>query len=294
MKLLFIGGTRFVGLAMAREAIARGHEVSIFHRSEKIPTGTESAIHLKGDRTKDFTNLQSGNWDAVIDVCGYRPHEIHALYDVFAGRISKYVFISTVSVYADDIAFGLDETANLADVAILEDKELITVPIDGETYGPLKVLCEAAVREHYKDNLIIRPTYVIGPDDYTNRFHSWVRKFLSDDVVEVPKNLDTTLQYIDVRDLANFTIDAIEKDLQGDFHVCENATKFSIAVEEIRTTTNSKSQLKQVDSEDDSQFPMWAPADTGVLAMNPAKAKAAGLTNRPLAQSIRDIVEEIS
>jgi 2'-hydroxyisoflavone reductase len=294
MKLLFIGGTRFVGLAMAREAIARGHEVSIFHRSEKIPTGTESAIHLKGDRTKDFTNLQIGNWDAVIDVCGYRPHEIHALYDVFAGRISKYVFISTVSVYADDIAFGLDETANLADVAILEDKELITVPIDGETYGPLKVLCEAAVREHYKDNLIIRPTYVIGPDDYTNRFHSWVRKFLSDDVVEVPKNLDTTLQYIDVRDLAIFTIDAIEKDLQGDFHVCENATKFSIAVEEIRTTTNSKSQLKQVDSEDDSQFPMWAPADTGVLAMNPAKAKAAGLTNRPLAQSIRDIVEEIS
>jgi 2'-hydroxyisoflavone reductase len=294
MKLLFIGGTRFVGLAMAREAIARGHEVSIFHRSEKIPTGTESAIHLKGDRTKDFTNLQIGNWDAVIDVCGYRPHEIHALYDVFAGRISKYVFISTVSVYADDIAFGLDETANLADVAILEDKELITVPIDGETYGPLKVLCEAAVREHYQDNLIIRPTYVIGPDDYTNRFHSWVRKFLSDDVVEVPKNLDTTLQYIDVRDLANFTIDAIEKDLQGDFHVCENATKFSIAVEEIRTTTNSKSQLKQVDSEDDSQFPMWAPADTGVLAMNPAKAKAAGLTNRPLAQSIRDIVEEIS
>lgn len=294
MKLLFIGGTRFVGLAMAREAIARGHEVSIFHRSEKIPTGTETAIHLKGDRAKDFTNLQSGTWDAVIDVCGYRPHEIHALYDVFAGRISKYVFISTVSVYADDIALGLDETANLADVAILEDKELITVPIDGETYGPLKVLCEAAVREHYKDNLIIRPTYVIGPDDYTNRFHSWVRKFLSDDVVEVPKNLDTTLQYIDVRDLANFTIDAIEKDLQGDFHVCENATKFSNAVDEIRATTKSKSQLKQVDSEDESQFPMWAPADTGVLAMNPAKAKAAGLTNRPLAQSIRDIIEEIS
>lgn len=294
MKLLFIGGTRFVGLAMAREAIARGHEVSIFHRSEKIPTGTETAIHLKGDRTKDFTNLQSGTWDAVIDVCGYRPHEIHALYDVFAGRISKYVFISTVSVYADDIALGLDETANLADVAILEDKELITVPIDGETYGPLKVLCEAAVREHYKDNLIIRPTYVIGPDDYTNRFHSWVRKFLSDDVVEVPRNLDTTLQYIDVRDLANFTIDAIEKDLQGDFHVCENATKFSNAVDEIRATTKSKSQLKQVDSEDESQFPMWAPADTGILAMNPAKAKAAGLTNRPLAQSIRDIIEEIS
>lgn len=294
MKLLFIGGTRFVGLAMAREAIARGHEVSIFHRSEKFPTGTESAVHLKGDRTKDFTNLQSGNWDAVIDVCGYRPHEIHALYDVFAGRINKYVFISTVSVYADDIALGLDEKAKLTGVSILEDKELITVPIDGETYGPLKVLCEEAVREHYQDNLIIRPTYVIGPDDYTNRFHSWVRKFLSDDVVDVPKNLDTTLQYIDVRDLANFTIEAIEKDLRGDFHVCDNPTRFSVAIDEIFANTNSKSQMKQVDSEDESQFPMWSPSDTGVLAMNPAKAKAAGLITRPLGQTIRDIVADIS
>jgi len=93
MKILFVGGTRFVGLAMAREAISRGHEVEIFHRSEKIPVGTESAKHLLGDRTKDFTSLQTGNWDVVVDVCGYRPHEINALYDVFVG------FDSSVPTY---------------------------------------------------------------------------------------------------------------------------------------------------------------------------------------------------
>ncbi len=294
MKILFVGGTRFVGLAMAREAISRGHEVEIFHRSEKIPVGTESAKHLLGDRTKDFTSLQTGNWDVVVDVCGYRPHEINALYDVFVGRINKYVFISTVSVYADDIDPNLSESAKLTDVKILEDKDLLTVPIDGETYGPLKVMCESEVRERYPNSLIIRPTYVIGPDDYTNRFHSWVRKFLANEVIEVPKNLDTTLQYIDVRDLAVFTIDAVENDLQGDYHVCENGIKFRQAIDEIRSVTGSTSTLTEVASTDEDVFPMWAAQDTGVLAMNAEKARAAGLKTRPLGETIKDIVTEIS
>jgi len=294
MKILFIGGTRFVGLAMAREAIARGHDVSLFHRSSKIPAGTESATHLIGDRTKDFTALQTGSWDVVVDVCGYRPHEIHALYDVFAGRIKKYVFVSTVSVYADDIALNLDETATRHDTSVLNNKETITVPIDGDTYGPLKVLCEDAAREHYEDLLIIRPTYVIGPEDYTDRFTSWVRKFVKESKIQLPKNLKTTFQYIDSRDLARFTIDAIEKDLVGDFHVCEAVTTFEFAINEIAKVTDSKAVIEFVKSDDENEFPLWASQDNGVLAMNPAKAKAAGLVARPLSETIRDIVAEIS
>jgi 2'-hydroxyisoflavone reductase len=294
MKILFIGGTRFVGLAMAREAISRGHEVSLFHRSEKVPAGTETATHLMGDRTKDFTALQTGYWDAVVDVCAYRPHEVHALYDVFAGRIKKYVYISTVSVYAEDIEPGLDETARRTDTSILDDKEPITIPIDGETYGPLKVLCEDAAQEHYENLLTIRPTYVIGPGDYTDRFTSWVRKFANDKVVELPENLNTTFQYIDVRDLATFTIDAIEKDLVGNFHVCETGTTFSAAIDEIIEVTKSQSEISRVNSVDENLFPVWASQNTGVLAMNPRKAKAAGLKTRPLAETIRDILIEIS
>lgn len=294
MKILFIGGTRYVGLEMAREAISRGHEVSIFHRSGNIPTGTEAATHLIGDRTKDFTALQTGTWDAVVDVCGYRPHEIHALYDVFAGRIQKYVYISTVSVYAEDIDLKSDETAKLTDISILDDKEPITVPIDENTYGPLKVLCEEAAREHYENLLVIRPTYVIGPNDYTDRFTSWVRKFIQDSVVELPKNRETTFQYIDVRDLAAFTINAIEQDLVGDFHVCENGVQFGSAIREIIEVTKSQAKITEVDSSDESKFPLYASQNTGVLAMNPNKAKSAGLVARPLSETIKDIISEIS
>lgn len=294
MKILFIGGTRFVGLAMAREAIRRGHDVSIFHRSQKVPTGTESATHLIGDRTKDFSALQTGAWDAVIDVCGYRPHEVHALYDVFAGRIKKYVFISTVSVYADDISEGSDENAKLADTLVLNSRDPITVPIDGETYGPLKVLCEAAVKEHYENYLIVRPTYVIGPDDYTERFNFWVKKFLNESEVDIPEGSNTSMQYIDVRDLAAFTIDAVEKDLQGEFHTCAAPTKFESVINEIKTATNSPAKIKSVAANSDSKFPLWSDTDTGVLSLNPAKAMAAGLATRPLSKTIEDIVSEIS
>ena len=294
MKILFVGGTRFVGLAMAREAILRGHDVSIFHRSENIPSGTEAAKHLLGDRTKDFTSLQTGEWDVVVDVCGYRPHEIHALYDVFAGRIKKYVFISTVSVYADDIPLYSDETANLADTSVLSAVDPITVPIDWQTYGPLKVLCEQAVKEHYKNHLIIRPTYVVGPDDYTNRFNFWVKEFVENKTVEIPDKPNTSIQYIDVRDLAAFTIGAIERDLTGEYHTCSEPEKFADILENIRSATHSKSEIRQVAPGASTNFPLWAETDTGMLSLNPQKAKQAGLNLRPLSKTIEDVVAAFS
>ena len=290
MKVLVIGGNRFVGLAIVRELLSRGHEVSVFHRSSSIPSGTEKATHLIGDRTKDFTALQTGNWDVVIDVCGYRPYEIHALYDALAGRIKKYVFISTVSVYDDSIAAGEKESAKLASTSILDEVDDITVPVDWQTYGPLKVLCEQAVREHYPDNLIIRPTYVIGPDDYTNRFNFWVEKFLKNEPVEIPLNNSTSIQYIDVRDLAIFTSDAIEKDLQGDFHVCAPTTTFINMISQIKASTNSTSEIKEIQSTDEALFPLWANEDLGMLALDPSKAVAAGLKYRPIEDTIKAIV----
>lgn len=293
MKILVIGGNRFVGLAMVRELLNRGHEVSVFHRSNSVPIGTEKAQHLIGDRTKDFTALQTGSWDVVLDVCGYRPHEIHALYDALAGRIHKYVFISTVSVYDEDIPVGQNESAKLADTAIIDEADDITIPIDGRTYGPLKVLCEKAVKEHYANNLIIRPTYVIGPDDYTNRFNFWVEKFLKNENVEIPLNNATSMQYIDVRDLASFTCEAIEKDLQGEFHVCAPTTTFINMISQIKASTKSTSEIKEISSSDEKAFPLWASEDVGMLSLDPSKAVAAGLKYRPLDETIRAIVSTI-
>lgn len=298
MRILIVGGTKFVGLAIAREAIARGHEVELFHRSPDVPAGTENAKHLLGDRTKDVTSLQAGEWDAVIDVCGYRPHEIHALYDVFAGRIGKYVFISTISVYDMDIEFGSDESSPQVDTSFLAALDPITVEMSARTYGPLKVLCEQAVLEHYENHLIIRPTYVIGEDDYTDRFTKWVKRISAGGMVDAPEPRDGKIQYIDARDLATFTLQALEDDRIGAFHVAapDRGTSFEEMLETIREVVGPKAaQLNWVSveaaTERASDFPLWAfGKTTGMRALSTAKAAAAGLRPRALAESVRDLL----
>src|SRR3712207_5313596 len=111
MKILFIGGTRFFGLAAARLALARGHEVDVFHRGRTKAGALPGARERLGDRMADRSALASGTWDAVIDTCGYRPGEIHAMADTLAGRVKRYVFISSVSAYAPDIPHQSDESA---------------------------------------------------------------------------------------------------------------------------------------------------------------------------------------
>ena len=298
MRILIVGGTRFVGLAIAREAIARGHEVELFHRSAEIPPGTEGAKHLLGDRNRDFTSLQEGTWDAVIDVCGYRPHEIHALYDVFAGRIGKYVFVSTISVYDGGIPDGSDESAQQADTSFLAALDPITVEMGARTYGPLKVLCEEAVREHYADHLIIRPTFVIGEDDYTDRFTRWVKRIAEGGVVDAPEPKDGRIQYIDARDLAAFTLKALEDDRRGAFHVAapSGGTTFAELLETIREVVGPEAaRLNWVSVEEANErpadFPLWAGGKpTGMRALDTSAAEAAGLTARPLSDSVRDLL----
>lgn len=297
MRILFIGGTRFVGLAMARAALMAGHDVEVFHRGSTTPRNLDGAKHLIGDRTRDVTALQKGEWDVVVDVCGYRPHEVHALADVVTGRHNKYVFVSTVSVYADQIPHMSNESAALADVTALENLDPITAPMTGEIYGPLKVLCEQAVREHYQNNLILRPSYVLGPEDYTNRFSQWVQRISAGGEVLVPGPKDAAMQYIDARDQAEFFVEAIEKDLQGDFHLATPQPPFSFeemlneVVAEVGTSTSKLTWITPQEAEvAETDFPLWAGGQSvGMLALDTSKALAAGLTCRPLAHTIQDI-----
>ena len=302
MKILFIGGTRFVGRAMVAEAVGRGHEVSVFHRGQTSLGDIAGVRELIGDRVRDFTALQTGSLDVVVDVCGYRPHEIHAMADVVAGRHRKYVFVSTISVHADDIAHGGNELSALVDVAVLDEIDPITCPIDGTTYGALKVLCEAAVREHYKDYLIIRPTYVIGPDDYTQRFPTWVKRCVAGGEVLAPEPAQAAFQYIDARDLATFTIDAIENNLIGEFLVAAPQPPFSFGqmLETVAEAIGAQSlEFSWISAEaaiaNETDFPLWAGGeDSGVMAFDTSKAMAAGLKPRPLAESVRDVLTWIN
>jgi 2'-hydroxyisoflavone reductase len=302
MKILIIGGTQFVGLAIAREAIQRGHDVDIFHRSDKIPSGTGNARHLKGDRNRDVTALQTGTWDAVIDVCGYRPHEINALADVFADRIGKYVFISTCSVYdVLQIKPDSDESAPQVPLKNLYGVDPIDCPIDAKTYGALKVLCEQAVRLHYIDNLILRPVYVLGKDDHTKRFNIWVERFMTNETVEVPTPLDAPFQYVSADDLAHFTLKAIEDNLTGDFHLAapSGGMTFGKMIEEIQSTLNSTSTVSWIDKREalereSGTFPFWQPDVYHLLTLNTKKAVDHGFQSQSLTDIINEVKESLS
>ena len=295
MRILFIGGTRFVGLHMAREAVARGHEVTLFHRTEKVLPGLDAASHIYGDRDTDLSALSTGEWDAVVDVCAYRPAQVDAVARVVRAR--SFVLVSTVSVYSDAVPPHSTESAELADTAIIEDVNSLMTVVDGTTYGPLKVLCEQAAVRHFADALIIRPTYVIGPDDYTDRFTKYVHMIRAGGVVVVPEPREMPWQYIDVRDLAAFTISAIEQGLTGPFHTA--APSGGITFEQmlaaiVETEGSEAADLAWISTAEaeasDTVFPFWAgTVEIGALQLDTSKAVAAGLQSRPLADSIRSV-----
>jgi len=298
MRILFIGGTRFVGLAIAREAIARGHDVTVFHRGTTIPDGLDGAEFLRGDRDGDTSALRGERvWDATIDVCAYRPHQVDRLAADLGERGGKHVFISTVSVYDQSIPAGCDETAPLASLEPLVGLDTATCEMTGERYGPLKVMCEQRVRALYVDALVIRPTYVIGPDDYTMRFPTWVQRISEGGVVQAPLPRENPMQYVDARDQAQFIISLLERGASGNFHTPVPAVTFeSMLTTIVEAIGGADTTVEWVHPDESAlqplDFPLWAgPEPVGMMAMDPSAAIAAGLTFRPLAQTVRDTAE---
>lgn len=298
MRILFIGGTRFVGLAMAREAIGRGHEVDVFHRGKTLAGTLEGARHLPGDRAKDLSALAQGEWDAVIDTCAYRPRDIESMADALAGRHGNYVFISSASVYAEDIPHNSDETGPRAPTSGLDMQALDTVPITGDNYGPLKVLCEDAVYARHADHMVVRPPYVIGPNDYTQRFPEWVKRLAAGGEVDAPGPPETAMQYIDARDLAQFVIGAVEKNVTGTFNTAATEPPFSfgelldgiaagVAPEGTRLKWLSVEEAKASGRD----FPLWHEGNSyGIVAVTSQAARSRGLSCRPLSQTAADVL----
>ncbi len=278
---------------MVEAALARGHEVSVFHRGNaKLPL-PDGVISLIGDRTADFTSLQTGSWDVVIDTCAYRPHEIHAMYDVLAGRIKKYVLISTVSVYSNNIVEGSDESAELASTHRVLAGDPISMDIDAHTYGPLKVLCEEATLLHYPDALIIRPTYVLGENDYTDRYPTWVRRMRDNDVVECPNPFDAPMQYIDAKDLAELTMLAIEQNVVGPINAAASTPghTFGEFLTRTRDAVNSETQLSWIDADEEDSYPLWTGGEfSPMLAVSNAKALALSFKPRSLEDTAHEVL----
>ena len=169
MNLLIIGGTRFVGRHLVEYALAHGHSITLFNRGQSNPDLFPQVEQLRGDRAIDLSLLQDRSRDVVIDTCGYVPRVVRLSAQALVGHIDRYVFISTVSVYAEDNPRGMAEDSPLAKL-----KDESVEEITGETYGGLKVLCEKAVEQAYPDRaLVIRPGLIVGPHDPTDRFTYW-------------------------------------------------------------------------------------------------------------------------
>lgn len=296
MKLLILGGTRFLGRALVESARAGNHEVTLFNRGQSNPGLFPDVENLVGDRDGGLDALHGRTWDAVIDTCGYVPRLVGDSARLLTNAVGRYTFISTISVYADLSQPGIIESSPLGTIAD-ETVETIT----GETYGPLKVLCEQMVNEAMGANraLHVRSGLIVGPYDSTDRFTYWPARLARGGETLAPGNPEQPIQFVDVRDIAHWIIQATEQRLSGPYNVTGPAARLSIRrfLETAVHTLQSNAQFTWVNQsfllENEivpfADLPLWVPASmAGFGAVNNQKAQQAGLTYRPLTNTIRD------
>ena len=297
LHLLVLGGTGFIGPHMVREALRRGHTVTLFNRGRTNNELFPDLETVKGDRAGDLEGLQGRSFDAVIDNSGYVPRHVETSAKLLADSAEHYLFISTISVYAS-FADPMDENSPLGTI---EDETVEEVT--GETYGPLKALCEKrAAAAMGEDRLtILRPTYICGPGDHTDRFSYWpVRAQAGGDMLW-PGSPEHTTQIIDVRDLANFTIDAVERRTAGIYNTVTPRGSYTfgnflddctaLAAADLNPMWMDEAFIEEHDVA--ASLPVWHPLSgpfANVSNVSGERARAAGLRNRPVRETIRDLL----
>lgn len=298
MRVLVLGGTRFVGRHVVAVALARGHEVTLLHRGGKDEPFPE-AEHLHADRDTGLDILAGRTFDATVDVSAYFPRQVEQVADVLGRAAGRYVVISSTSVYSLPEGPGFDEGSPIVEAASYDVDE-----ITDTTYGPLKVAVEEAARARFGDRAtVVRPTYVIGPYDYTDRFTYWVRRISEGGEVLAPGDADDPIQVIDGRDMATWIVGLAEGDVPGTFHAVSPEPPFTFGdmlgaiadeVAPAGTTLTWVDRRWLLDQgEDGSSIPLWGEDDPWIAAnaASAAAARATGLTPRPLARSVRDVLE---
>ncbi len=310
MRILFLGGTRFLGRHAVDAALARGHAVTLFTRG-RTPNAFGSAVTLlTGDRDPKLAPgldaLRDGAWDAVIDTSGYVPRVVRASAEMLRDRAAQYLFVSSISVYADGGGAGRDESAP---VGKLDDPATEEI---AKHYGPLKAACEDAVRAVFGGAaIVVRPGLIVGPHDATDRFGYWVARFrqptlLGDRPAQavVPAPPSAPVQFIDARDLAVWMIDLIEANAGGakaggTFNATspEGLWTWATMVDALRAGVATptprwidEALLLEHKVEPWTGLPLWIPStftdEAGFMEFDCRRALAAGLRIRPLPETI--------
>lgn len=295
MRLLVIGGTMFLGRHVVDAALAAGHDVTLANRGKTNADLFPSVTRLTVDRDNDLSALATGEWDAVIDTCGYVPGHVRPLAELLADRVGHYTFVSSVSVYTDVSTPGVDEDSPLG---TLEDESSTDV---GQFYGPLKVLCERAVQSVFGGRAsIVRPGLIVGPWDPSDRFTYWPRRFDLGGEAIVPDWKAMPVQLADARDLSEWLVRAAAAKASGVFNGCGPATPwtFEEMVNACVAAAGDNAATPVWVDEDFlleqhvapwGELPVWLPSRSehaGMLSVSVDRAVAAGLTFR----SIDDVV----
>lgn len=306
LNILILGGTGFTGPFQVEYALKRGHKVSLFNRGKRPSPEWPAAVEqLHGDRnTGDLAALKGRKWDVCIDNPTSLPFWVRDAGQVLKGNVGHYLFISTISVYADGSRPGINENSPLAQYkgkdAMAETQQTLRADIEN-LYGPLKALSEAEAHKQFGKNVtIVRPGYIVGPRDETDRFTYWPHRVAQGGEILVPGDGNDPIQIIDGRDLGEWMIRLAEAGTTGTFNACgpDYPLSMDAMLYGCQAVTGGGMTLTHVSpaflDEQQVGLPIWVPSKdnpyAGYGAVSNERAIAAGLTFRPLATTVQDLL----
>lgn len=300
MRLLVLGGTKFLGRAAVEAALERGHEVTLFNRGRTNPELFPEAERLVGDRGGDLSALEGREWDAVIDPSGYVPRIVRASADLLAETVGHYVFVSSISVYADHSGPAREDDA-LAELD--PDHSVDELRSDYANYGPLKALCEQTVADVFPGrHANVRAGLIVGPHDPTGRFTYWPHRVARGGDVVAPAPPDRKIQFVDVRDLGGWLVDLAERRVVGTYNATHPGQPWGDLLDACRDVSRSDARIVWVPDEflveqgvgEWMELPLWVqdPEWRGMHLADVTRALDVGLTFRPLAETVRGTLDE--
>ena len=306
LDILILGGTGFTGPFQVKYALARGHRITLFNRGKRpSPEWPGEVEQLHGDRnTGDLKALEGRKWDVCIDNPTSLPFWVRDAGKVLKGNVGRYLFISTISVYADGSKPGIAEDAPLAPYkgrdAMAETRETLLADVEN-LYGPLKALSEAEARKQFGDKIaIVRPGYIVGPRDESDRFTYWPHRVAQGGEMLVPGDGKDPVQVIDGRDLAEWMIRLAESGAVGTFNAVgpKETLTMDAMLGACEAAVGGKPAYTHVAPEfveaQKLELPIWVPRGSGPFGgygqVSNARAVAAGLTYRPLATTVADLM----
>ncbi|MFV1987081.1 MAG: NAD-dependent epimerase/dehydratase family protein, partial [Gemmatimonadota bacterium] len=302
LDILILGGTGFIGPHEVAYATERGHTLTLFNRGRTNPGMFPEIEQLRGDRGGDLASLEGRTWDVVLDNSGFYPRHVRLSAQLLADAADRYMFVSSISAYDESLPAGVDEYN--APIATMADPTDETEGPYGPSYGPRKALSETEVLAAFGEDrtIIVRPGLITGPGDPTDRIRHWIARMLRQDEVLVPGYAGDPIQLIDARDMTGWMIRMLENGDVGTYNAV--GPDYQLTMDElvngVRRATETEADLVWVSDEYAletgiaGRYSPWIPASgpRGLMLVNNGRAIGTGLTFRPLAEIIEDMIVE--